>query len=200
LLCYEVMSVLFVKWKPALSTRRHALINVPWLNFWLPKEWQPTKRECIFMNPKPSVSPQNTIRNVQIKKKWDRKLHGYGFLGHILCYWHGLPWTLDYNQHCNTQSFKHWLRRVWKHKKNMLLQRDDTRPHTLQTVMRQLRSWISPSYHIRHTVQTLHHAISTFFRRCRKTFVDICRLGWRGGNDCQDLDEGTKCGVLSWRF
>lgn len=24
LLCYEVMSVLFVKWKPALSTRRRA--------------------------------------------------------------------------------------------------------------------------------------------------------------------------------
>ena len=29
LLCDEVMSVLFVKWKPALSTRRRALSNVP---------------------------------------------------------------------------------------------------------------------------------------------------------------------------
>lgn len=29
LLCYEVMTVLFVKWKPALSTRRRALSNVP---------------------------------------------------------------------------------------------------------------------------------------------------------------------------
>jgi hypothetical protein len=33
-----------------------ALSNVPWLNFWLPKYWQPTKRGYVFMNPKPSVS------------------------------------------------------------------------------------------------------------------------------------------------
>jgi hypothetical protein len=102
----------------------------------MPKEWQPTKRECIFMNPIPNASPQNTIRNVHVKKKdlgWKR--HGYRFLGRIFCYWHGLPWTWDRNQHCNTQNFKKWWRRVWKHKKNMLLQPDDAKPHTLQTIM-----------------------------------------------------------------
>ena len=117
LLCYEVMPVLFVKWKPALSTRRRALSNLPWLNFWLPTEWQPTKRECIYMNPKPSVISQNTIRNVHggglgQETSW---LQGF-FCWRILCYCHSLPWTWDHNQHCNTQSFKQWLRRFWKHK------------------------------------------------------------------------------------
>jgi hypothetical protein len=52
-----------------------------------------------------------------------------------LCYWHCLPWTWVHNQNWNTQSIKQWLRRARKHKKNMLLQPDDARPHTLQTIM-----------------------------------------------------------------
>jgi len=45
------------------------------------KEWQPTKRECIFMNPKPNVSPQNTIRNVHVEeeKTWAGNVIATGF-------------------------------------------------------------------------------------------------------------------------
>jgi hypothetical protein len=55
--------------------------------------------------------------------------------------------------------------RVQKHKKNILLQHDNGRPHTLQTIMEtieKLNLTILPHPHI---VQTLHYVTSTFSQK-----------------------------------
>jgi hypothetical protein len=41
------------------------------------------------------------------------------------------------NSECYIGTLKHFerLRRVWKHKKNILLQHDHARPHTSRTIM-----------------------------------------------------------------
>lgn len=73
--------------------------------------------------------------------------------------------------------------RVQKHKKNILLQHDNGRPHTLQTIMEtieKLNLTILPHPHI---VQTLHYATSTFSQKWRKTFLNICMTQmkrWKG--------------------
>jgi hypothetical protein len=92
--------------------------------------------------------------------------------------------TNNSDRYIRTLKHLKWrLKMVWKHK-NILLQHDNTRPHTLhKPPCRQLRSWMSPLYHIHHTVQTWCHATSTFFQKRRKAFVDVCMTQmkrWKG--------------------
>ena len=104
------------------------------------------------VNLKPSISPWNIITKVHMwrggggeeEKSFGRKSCGCSFLVLGWCYSNGLPWTWDFHQltvpHCNTQTLKQCLRTVWKHKKNILLQHDNVRPHTAMQAIELLHS------------------------------------------------------------
>jgi hypothetical protein len=67
------------------------------------------------------------------------------------------------------------LRRVWKHKKNILLGYDNASPHTSQTTTKPTEMLdLTILNHILHTVHAWRHATTTFFKKSRKTFVDTC--------------------------
>jgi hypothetical protein len=82
------------------------------------------------------------------------------------------------------KTLKQWLRRVWKHKKNILLRHDNATPHTLQTRMEaieKLHLTILP--HLPYSPDLVPCNFHLFFQKWRKTFVDICMAQikrWKG--------------------
>lgn len=135
------------------------------------------------------------------KPSLGRKSHDYSFLGCRWCYTHWLPWTTINSERyiATLKTLKQSLRRVWKQTKIILLQHDNARPHTLWTTteaIEKLDLTILP-----HLPYSSDLAPCNFHNFCknegRSSWTSVW-LKWRGGEDCQDLDEETKFGVLLW--
>ena len=84
-----------------------------------------------------------------------------------------------------SKLWKKWLRPVWQHKKNILLQHDSLRPHTAMQAIEQSDLAISPHLlYSPHLVPCNVHLF--FFQKWRK--------------DCQDLDQETNVEFCDDRF
>jgi putative component of toxin-antitoxin plasmid stabilization module len=123
------------------------------------------------------------------------------FLGCRWYYSHGLPWSWDHHQlnkqHSTLKTLKQRFRKVQKHEKNILPQHNNARPHTLWTTKRQLRSWISPSYHTCHTAQTWHHTTSTFSKNVGRPLYDSRE---EVEKSVRTEMKKQKCAVLLWHL
>jgi hypothetical protein len=65
------------------------------------------------------------------------------------------------------KTLKQQLSRLWRHKKNTLLQHDNARPHTLQTTM-ETTGKVDLTILLRKTIHSWRHATSIFFPKMKE--------------------------------
>lgn len=77
-------------------------------------------------------------------------------------------------------TLKQWLSRIWKHKKEMLVQHWAS-SHELPK--RPLQSWITSYFFILHIVQTWYCVIFIFSKNWRYIFTEICLAQMKRWNE-----------------
>jgi hypothetical protein len=123
-----------------------------------------------------------------------RQENSYSWLLFFGCrWWYSHDIHVDFHEPWTTFSSQHYVatlkavKQKWKEfgsiRRKFCYSATVLGPRHCEPPWKQLRHWISPSYHTCHRVQTWHDVGSTFSHKWRETFMGICvtqMKRWKG--------------------